>query len=133
MAFEQFGPYLSEKAGADLSVTGQYRAVKYDATGNIVQCSVAGEKSLGILVDKPASGQNGTVQVYGVAKWEAGAAVARDAYLTTDAQGRAIGATEAALGVSPAIEGSQVMAKALRPAAAAGEIIPVLLIHAGLV
>ncbi len=131
MAYEQFGPYLAAPAGVDLSAS-QYLAVKLDANGNVVLAG-AGEAALGILADDPKQGQQATVQVRDVAKWVAGAAFDVDTLLTPDANGRAVAATAASADTGTgAITGSKVLALALKAASAAGEIVPVLIVHAGL-
>ena len=122
MAYETSGgEVLAVKAGADLSAA-QYKAVKFDVNGNIVLAG-AGEDALGILQDDPANGQVGTVKVYGVSKAIAGAAVARGAQVTPDAQGRVVAAAM----------GNTVIGKTLAAATGANEVIPVLVINGGTV
>lgn len=107
---------LTFEAGADLSA-GQYHFVKL-SSGQVVLCSVIGEDAVGVLFDKPAAqGRAGKVAIAGIVKVTAGAAVAQDALVMTNASGRAITATatNVALGT------------ALKAASADGEVIPVLL------
>lgn len=107
---------ITLEAGADLSA-GQYHFVKM-SSGQIVLCSVIGEEAVGVLNDKPeAAGIAGKVAIGGVVKVTAGAAVAQDALVMTNASGRAITATatNVALGT------------ALSAAGADGEVISVLL------
>lgn len=79
-------------AGADLSAE-QYTFMKRGATGVIAQCN-AGEASIGVLWNAPAaSGRAATVITGGQPMVYAGAAVAEDAEVTPDDEGRAVTAT----------------------------------------
>ena len=77
MSYEQAGSgiIITLEAAADLS-SNQYNFVKLDASGNVVICDVdsAGQIPIGVLQNKPTSGQAATVMITGVTKVEAGVA-----------------------------------------------------------
>jgi hypothetical protein len=110
---------IPHKADADLSAN-QYYLLKRTATG--VALAVANDRCLGVLVNKPKLGQDAAIQVAGVAKVRAGAAVAINDYVKADATGRAITSTGEAAGTLVEIIGI-----ALDAASAAGDVIRVLL------
>ena len=87
-------------AGADLS-SKQFYAVKLNASGLMI-LSGAGENALGILQDKPASGQVGAVCCLGKSLAIYGATVTANQNLTPDASGRLVPATgsDAQVGVA---------------------------------
>jgi hypothetical protein len=97
MAHEIIVQNTSLVAAADYSAK-QYYAVKVNASGLAELCG-AGENALGILQDKPESGDVGCVMVLGESKAIYGATVAAGANLMTDASGRLITAT----GTNPVI------------------------------
>ena len=138
MSYSLTGPVFPAVAGADYSSgnAGRHRFVK-NSSGSVVVCTVAGEVSLGVLQDQPASGEVCSVQHRDVAKVIAGAAVAKYDRVTTDTTGRAITATAASVNTSDAgaasdaVNGSYVMGIALEAASGANEIIPVLLLPMG--
>lgn len=106
------------KAGADLSAAAnQFKAVKLDASGDIILCSVAGELVYGVLYNKPKSGEAAEVVVAGSPKMQADAAINEMDILATSADGQfavstpAVGNTDHAFAI------------AKDAAAAAGEII----------
>jgi hypothetical protein len=68
MAFTKDPIFLSFLAGADLTTASQYRFVKFDSSGNVVRCSGATDKPVGILQNEPDEGQTAEVQVAGVSK-----------------------------------------------------------------
>lgn len=114
MAYSQDGGKVAYVADTDLSVTGQYRAVKRTATG-IALCGAADAGFLGILQDDPLAGESGTVKTRDVSKAVAGAAVAVGAFVTTDATGRLI----------TAAVGNPRVGRALEAAAAASDLFPI--------
>ena len=86
MSFESPSPIYSFEAGE--SLTGdQFRAVKLNSSGKIVGCG-AGESGIGVLQDKPASGEVGCVWMAGVTKVVYGDTVVAGDNLTPDASGR---------------------------------------------
>lgn len=119
-------------AGADLSAN-QYCFVKTDANGQAV-LAAAGEPVIGVLQNKPASGQAAQVRIYGVSKVVAGGAVAKGALVASDATGKAKTAVATTADTtSGALSGSHVAGIALQSAGAAGEIISVALLPMGAV
>lgn len=106
---------LSLPAAADLT-TKQFRVMTVNSSG---QAAVAGATDLavGLLQNKPGSGQAATVAFGGISKAVAGGTVAAGARVTADANGAVIAATTA---------GDAVVGVALA-GGAAGEIIPVLI------
>jgi len=78
-------------AGADLSER-QYRFVTVDATGRAV-APAAGAAVAGVLQNDPALGQAGLVDIAGITKVVAGAAVTTGARVMTTNVGKAITAT----------------------------------------
>jgi hypothetical protein len=110
---------IAESADADLS-THKYKLVKMTATG-VALASVLNERVLGVLTNKPnAAGKSAEVQVAGIAKAMAGAAIARGDFVKVDATGRLIAQTAEAAGVQVYVVG-----QALEAAAAAGDLIAV--------
>lgn len=110
---------LTFKAAADLRAL-QYTFVKLDANGNVVACSAAGEKSIGVLQNKPNTGENALVRPHGMSKVVASAAIAANDFLTTTAAGQAKTALRL---VAASGNASNVLGYALRAAAGAGVII----------
>lgn len=131
MAFEQFGPYITGIAAVDMT-SNQYKAVVFDANGNLA-LATADASAVGVIVDKPLQGQTGTVQVYGVSRGVAGGSFNAGDLLASDANANFVKATAAKADTGTgAISGSEVIGRALETASASGEIVAVLLIHAGL-
>lgn len=76
-------------AGADLSAK-QYLFVKLDGSGDVVIASSQGEQCIGVLQNKPTSGQAAEVVAVGVTKLKTdGTAHAEMGKLTTAADGEA--------------------------------------------
>lgn len=76
---------LTYIAGADLS-SSQFLAVKAGATvGQVVLCTAATDRAIGVLQNKPKSGQEAAVMVLGVTKWVANAGLSVDNGLTLGA------------------------------------------------
>lgn len=110
---------LSFRAAADLR-TNQYNFVKLDANGDVVLCAAEGEKSIGILQNKPNLGETAVVRVLGISKVVAAAAIAAGDFIKTGAAGTAKTALRL---VQASGNASNVMGMALRAAAGAGVII----------
>lgn len=127
MAYYQEGNLREGTPAADYSAkTGC--AMTYDGT-TLTLAATAGQRIDGILIDDPVWNadatlrQSGTIQVRDVCKAVAGDVVAAGALLAVEVTtGHLITATT----------GQHVVAKALRAATAAGQIIPVELGYAGL-
>ncbi len=95
---------LSLKAGEDLSGK-QYTAV-YLSAANEVKFATSTNSSLtvGILQNKPKSGEAATVRNLGLGKWLAGAAVTAGDPVTTNGSGRAIKVTSGGMVVGQALD-----------------------------
>lgn len=79
-------------AGADLTAA-QFHFVKIHPSGRIVLCAVAGEASVGVLQNKPLSGQACEIDRDGVSKLVMGAAVTAGDPIATDVSGQGVTAT----------------------------------------
>ncbi len=118
-------PTISAKAAAAIT-GGAMLAAAMGATGTVGVVSTAGDPAVGLLIpetDSVAAGDDVTIQVKDIGLWVAGAAVDAGALLMSDANGKAVTATA----------GKYVLAQALEPAAAAGQVIHVQIIKAGYV
>lgn len=95
------------------------KAVKFDASGNVVLASTAGEAAIGIVLltnaDTIKKGEDVDVQIKEIGKAKVGAAVSAGAELAVEADGTLITATA----------GQYVVATALDAATKAGQIINV--------
>lgn len=80
-------------AGADLSTTGRYYIVKLDTSGNIVLATAATGAIVGVLQNKPASGEAALYRFGGTTKVICGGTVAIGDWVTTDSAGKAITTT----------------------------------------
>lgn len=103
--------------GAPANPAGlQYRWVKLTAAHTCGLVTAATDVTVGVLQNKPqGTGYASTVALSGVSMVEAGAAVAAGDTVTADSVGRAV------------TSGSNIKGIAIRPATAAGQLIPVLL------
>ncbi len=127
MAWELPGFKLpGKRAAADLSAL-QFRFVVDNATGFIAQSTTAGGVVAGVLQNKPGNNQAAEVMIFGVSKVVAGAAITEGTAVMSDATGRAVPVVGSA--AFPAVNYRAGIA--LSSAAAAGELIPVLLLHMG--
>jgi hypothetical protein len=84
-------------AGADLSAK-QYTMVKMNTSGQVIAIAAATDLPLGILQNKPTSGQSATVAVAGVSKLVCSAAVTASNPIGPSNDGR--GAPTQATGVA---------------------------------
>ncbi len=87
MAWEIPTLCISYKAGADLS-SKQYHFVKLSG-GNVVACSAATDKAIGVLQNAPTANQNATVMSIGVTKVSGDAALAVADLIGPSADGQA--------------------------------------------
>lgn len=110
---------LSESAGIDLS-THQFKAVKYDGSGNLILCT-AGALAAGVLQNDPTSGQAGDVMVLGVSRAIAGGSFAKGVALASNAAGLLVAAAG----------GDHVVGVSRGAAGASGDIVPVLVTLGG--
>ena len=106
-------------AGEDLS-GAQYRFVKLDAQRDVVRCTAITDEPIGILQNDPVEGEEAEIMVTGRSKVVADGVIAVGAEVGTSADGEA---DSIASGVDTTVFK---VARALDPAAAAGEIISVL-------
>lgn len=121
---------ITRKAAADLR-THQYKWVKTDANGDVVLTAAVGEGALGILQNKPNTGEAAVICIGGPSQAHAGAAVASNAIgIKTDATGRSIAATRL---VQATGAGGRALAMPITDAGAAGEIFTVHVIPLGAV
>jgi hypothetical protein len=121
MGYTQDGDVLSFPTNGDLS-TKQKLAVVLNATGTLDVAGAAAPRILGVLIDDPKPGRNGTVQHRDVTKVIVGAAVAAGANLMTNASGQFITATA----------GNAIVAQALQAGAGAGSVIAARIGYLGL-
>lgn len=110
------GDHYAAKSAADLS-TKRFFVVKTDANGKVVLSSAATDKHLGVLADGGrVSGDNVDVQLIngsGSYKVIAGGTIAKDDYLTSDANGKAVATTNA---------GDRVFGQAVTAAASGAQV-----------
>lgn len=76
-------------AGEDLS-SAQFKFVTLEADGQVDLADAAGERAVGVLLNKPAAGKAATVAMTGKVMVVAGAAVTAGDQIQTDAAGDAI-------------------------------------------
>lgn len=125
---------ISLPAGADLSAK-QFRAVKVNSSAQAVVAG-AGEFAIGILQNKPGSGQAASIVFGGVSKAILGGNVTAGATVTADSTGALVDATEARTNTTDAdasadpLIGSNILGVALA-GGVAGDIVPVLILVAG--
>lgn len=132
-ALQSFGNKL---AGADLSAK-QYYAVKLNSSAQVVVAG-AGVHTVGILQNKPESGQPATVGFAGISKAIAGGNIDAGMHVAADSAGKLVNATEAKVDTSDAgaasdpVIGSNVVGIALA-SAVSGDIFEVLITNSGAV
>lgn len=88
MAYEGPQTSMSFEAAADLSAK-QFYFVKMATGGKVDVCSGATDKPIGVLQNKPTSGQSATVCLSGVTKVSSDAALAVGVLIGTSADGQA--------------------------------------------
>lgn len=136
MSFGSNGVDISLIAAADQSAA-QYKLGDVDSSGNFAIATAVGQACIGSLQNNPGAGAASTIRIQGVSKCVAGGAITAGALVKCDASGRVVAATLAYTNTSDAgaaqdaLIGSYVVGKALKAAAALGDIIPVLMLHAG--
>jgi hypothetical protein len=113
--------YGQMTANADLSAK-QYYFVKVASATQVALCAAATDRALGVLRNKPKSGEAALVRVLGVAK------VVSDGSVTAIAAGDYVGPNAAGKAVKKAIADYSVAGIALEASAADGAVISVLLI-----
>jgi hypothetical protein len=119
MAVEQIISKWSAKAAADLS-TKQYTLVKLGA-GNTINVASAATDAAFVLIDKPKSGQYGTLALAGITKVVAGGSITAGQKLASNASGQA----------AVAATGNAVIGQALEDAVA-GDLVTIVVNNAGI-
>jgi hypothetical protein len=76
-------------AGADLSGS-QFLFVKLSADNTVILCAAATDKPIGVLQNKPTSGQSAEVVISGIGKVVATASIAAGALIGTNNAGKAV-------------------------------------------
>ena len=113
------------EAAADLSAK-QYYLVKLDANGKVVVCAATSDVPVGVLQNKPTSGQAAEVLVCGVSKVSSDAAIDEGKLLKTSADGQVAAVTpDLAIdeGGSDTLTGIFAIGVAYTASGGAGEII----------
>ena len=88
MAYESPGIDIGTfTASADLSAK-QYYFVKMSAENTVTVCAAVTDKPIGVLQNKPASGEQAIVTVFGVSKVSADATLAAGDVVGTSADGQ---------------------------------------------
>lgn len=93
MATQQLAAFntLSLISGASLATSAQWRFGKVNSSGKVIVCSSTGEQAVGVICGNPDAADKAVpVQVGGIAKIEAGAAITAGDKVMTDTAGRAI-------------------------------------------
>jgi len=103
MAVMQSRDTRTHVAGEDLSAA-QFKFVTLEADGQIDLADSAGERALGVLLNKPTAGAAATVAMTGKVMVEAGASVTAGDQLQTDAAGDAITAASGDVVMGYALE-----------------------------
>lgn len=98
---------IAETAGVEIK-NGAFKAVKYDANGNVVLCTTEGELVAGILLPETtvtvSSGEDVTIQIKDIGLGVAGGAIEKGAELMVDTTGKLITATTGKFIVGYAME-----------------------------
>lgn len=137
MATQSNGVDFTLLAAADLR-TKQFHFVKVDSNGKAALAAL-GENAIGVLQNKPNTGEAATIRVSGRSKVVADAAIAAGALLKSSADAQAATAAAATTNTSDAgaaadaLIGSHVVGIALTAAAAAAEVIEMLVSRQGAV
>lgn len=83
---------ITRAAGADLSAK-RYYIVKLDTAGAIVLAAAATQNIVGVLQNKPQSGEAGIYRFGGTTKVIAGGTIAIGDWVTSDSAGKAVATT----------------------------------------
>ena len=133
MAYDvNVGQDFSFQASTDLSAD-QFRFVVLNTSKQLVLAG-ANVSCLGVLQDAPsAAGRAAGVRCFGISKVVLGGTVAANDKIASDANGKGVKATAASVsaGTPEPLAGSYVMGIALE-AGVSGDVVSVLLTHAGL-
>jgi hypothetical protein len=101
MAFQVDIKQISQlRAGADLSAAGnQFKLVKLNTSSAVVVTAGATEVSIGVLQNKPKSGEEAVVALLtggGISKMRAGGTIAKGDLLKSDTDGEVLASTPTA-------------------------------------
>jgi hypothetical protein len=123
MATVTQGNFITAEAGADLHLK-QYYIVVLNATRQAVLAAASTDAISGVLDEVP-QGATGSVSIKhisanGTGKVKAGTAISKGALLTSDANGKAVTATQTTAGAQPT---KRVFGRALEAATADGDVI----------
>ena len=128
---------ISKQAGADLS-TKQFYAGKLDSSGAIVLCDTVGEFVVGIIDNKPKSGESVSLAVAGVVQVIAGGVIAPNGACKVSATGTMLAAVAGRTDTSDAgaaadpLLGSHVFGRSMMAANTAnGDIFDMLITREG--
>lgn len=80
------------EAAADLS-SSQYKFVKLDSSGNAAAIAAATDIPVGVLQNKPTSGQAAEIMALGISKVQGDADLAKGNQIGTSADGQAVALT----------------------------------------
>lgn len=118
-------------AGADLSAK-QYQAVVVNSSGQAVLAG-AGAQAIGVLQNKPTSGQGASIRVMGVTKFLCGGSFNAGDLVSCDSNGKAVKYTSASVsaGTPEPLAGTHVLGIAL-DAGVNAQYASVALVHSGL-
>jgi hypothetical protein len=92
-------------AGADLS-SSQYLFVELSSANTVTVANSAGEKTVGVLLNDPTSGQAANVAILGRVKVIASAAISVNAYVSTTNAGKAVTASTGHYAIGRAVTAS---------------------------
>lgn len=133
MSYElNVGQDFTFPASADLSTKQNYFVV-LNSSGQVVVAG-ANVSVIGVLQDSPAAANRSAgVRIFGIAKVVAGGTITANDKVASDAAGKAVKATAASVsaGTPEPLAGSYAAGIALQ-SAVSGDLVPVLLTHAGI-
>lgn len=112
------GIFYSAPAAESLA-SAQYKVGKLNSTGQVA-VSAAATTGVGIIQNDAASGETALIQLSGISKAIAGAAIVPEAMLASNTTGQVATTTTA---------NNNVIGLALTPASAAGELIHILIVN----
>jgi len=97
--------YTDETFVANADLTGKQYSIVVNSTGNRVGLSGAAAAAVGVLQDKPNTGEFGTVRVAGRSRVRAGGTIADGGLFTSDATGGAVAVASGGYALGHAITG----------------------------
>lgn len=109
MAYELPGFKFTLEAGADLS-SSQYKLVKVNSSSKVIACAATTDIPIGILQNKPVSGDAAEIMAIGISKVQADSALTAGNVFGTSSDGQAApyvaGTDTTKYGVGIVIEGA---------------------------